>query len=287
MKTKECRKCGREFPWEKSAQQCELCRYLSKYYRRRKHNPKVVDINRPPMSYIPVPCECCGELTPRRPNTSNARWCSDKCRQLKKKRDSGIAPRQAAAKRSKVQFPKCMMCGNHYCLATSGAKRPGYTKKYSVASTAYVKKDRCKRCDGLYPGHITKVIISGSITTNCKTCNILFSRMPGGSARCCSDECSKASDRADKARRRKASKEGDSFDPLMICYRDGWKCKHCGKRTPKKRRGTIASNAPEIDHIVPLSVGGRHTKDNVQLLCRSCNQAKGSGSLHDQTLLFG
>lgn len=32
----------------------------------------------------------------------------------------------------------------------------------------------------------------------------------------------------------------------------------------------------EIDHIVPVSLGGGLTKDNVQLLCRSCNASKGA-----------
>jgi len=32
--------------------------------------------------------------------------------------------------------------------------------------------------------------------------------------------------------------------------------------------------AYEIDHIVPVSRGGTHTKDNLQLLCRSCNRQK-------------
>lgn len=34
--------------------------------------------------------------------------------------------------------------------------------------------------------------------------------------------------------------------------------------------------APELDHVMPLSKGGTHSMDNVQLLCRKCNQRKGS-----------
>ena len=30
----------------------------------------------------------------------------------------------------------------------------------------------------------------------------------------------------------------------------------------------------EIDHIKPLSLGGKHEKDNIQILCRSCNRVK-------------
>jgi 5-methylcytosine-specific restriction endonuclease McrA len=31
----------------------------------------------------------------------------------------------------------------------------------------------------------------------------------------------------------------------------------------------------QFDHIVPLSRGGRHAIDNIQLACRLCNQSKG------------
>jgi 5-methylcytosine-specific restriction endonuclease McrA len=34
------------------------------------------------------------------------------------------------------------------------------------------------------------------------------------------------------------------------------------------------SAAYEMDHIVPLSRGGRHEKHNIQLLCATCNRSK-------------
>jgi len=35
----------------------------------------------------------------------------------------------------------------------------------------------------------------------------------------------------------------------------------------------------EIDHIIPLSAGGRNDIDNVQILCRSCNRSKASDTM--------
>ena len=75
----------------------------------------------------------------------------------------------------------------------------------------------------------------------------------------------------------------DSIDPFEVFDAAGWHCEHCGKETPKDKRGTKDHDAPELDHIIPLSKGGSHTLDNVQLLCRQCNSEK-SDKLPDEWL---
>lgn len=49
-----------------------------------------------------------------------------------------------------------------------------------------------------------------------------------------------------------------------IKARQNYRCLICGKETERLTR----------DHIIPLSKGGRHTADNIQALCRSCNSRK-------------
>jgi 5-methylcytosine-specific restriction endonuclease McrA len=77
-----------------------------------------------------------------------------------------------------------------------------------------------------------------------------------------------------KARYRKAIK-GKRFDPFEVFERDGWTCQACCAPTPATLRGTWHPQAPELDHRVPLSRGGEHTKENTQTLCRQCNNEKG------------
>lgn len=56
---------------------------------------------------------------------------------------------------------------------------------------------------------------------------------------------------------------------FAIYARDGYRCKMCGRYTDDL----------EIDHIIPISKGGKSTMSNLQTLCHRCNQKKGSDIL--------
>lgn len=49
-----------------------------------------------------------------------------------------------------------------------------------------------------------------------------------------------------------------------VMERDGYACVFCGE-----------TDVLTLDHIWPYSKGGRDTVDNLRVLCRSCNSAKG------------
>lgn len=57
---------------------------------------------------------------------------------------------------------------------------------------------------------------------------------------------------------------------LKIFERDGWACVHCGQ----SRRHLLT-----IDHIVPASRGGTAVQENLQTLCRRCNEIKGNDTI--------
>lgn len=52
---------------------------------------------------------------------------------------------------------------------------------------------------------------------------------------------------------------------LAMQARHGWACAYCGK----------PESAPEIEHVVPLSRGGKDVMANVVPACRGCNRSKG------------
>jgi 5-methylcytosine-specific restriction endonuclease McrA len=122
--------------------------------------------------------------------------------------------------------------------------------------------------------HVSRVFV-------CRECGIEFIPSFGNKHRSyCSNKCIKRRrGRVEKARRRALMRNGgnvERFDPLNVLQRDQWRCQLCGVKTPKRLRGTLGDNAPELDHIVPLAMGGDHTIANTQCLCRKCNQQKGA-----------
>jgi 5-methylcytosine-specific restriction endonuclease McrA len=69
--------------------------------------------------------------------------------------------------------------------------------------------------------------------------------------------------------------DADRFTPEEIFERDNWSCWMCN--LPVLRYGShLSPMAPQVDHVVPLSRGGRHTRENARCACRRCNLAKGS-----------
>lgn len=70
-----------------------------------------------------------------------------------------------------------------------------------------------------------------------------------------------------KAKRRALEKNGKVTltEWNAVLFKNDYRCVKC--KTDKKI---------EMDHIIPLSKGGNHSKDNIQPLCRSCNASKGN-----------
>ncbi|MGA7613823.1 MAG: HNH endonuclease [Thermoanaerobaculia bacterium] len=58
------------------------------------------------------------------------------------------------------------------------------------------------------------------------------------------------------------------FSRGNIYLRDGNRCQYCGKR--------FSSSELSLDHVVPISRGGKSTWDNVVCACLPCNVRKGN-----------
>ena len=85
--------------------------------------------------------------------------------------------------------------------------------------------------------------------------------------------------------RLRSIKYGTDFDKSVnldeLIKRDGLRCAICGEMCDTNDKETIngivicGNNYQSIDHIRPMSKGGGHTWDNVQVAHRMCNSKKG------------
>jgi hypothetical protein len=51
---------------------------------------------------------------------------------------------------------------------------------------------------------------------------------------------------------------------IAVAVRDEGLCQHCG----------TSAGPMQYDHVIPYSMGGDNSVENIQLLCRRCNAAK-------------
>ena len=245
-----------------------------------------------------------------------SRACYDKAHQVKRRIQMrcahcdvefmGLVSTKAG--RSENRF--CTLsCASRYRIAHGYKPHlalPRKPKREPLTGPLYgnVRMRSCTHCRQMYPGtegrmYCSKACSIGAATyrrakaspaVRCLHCGLMYSCLWGrfgvtGGTHTCSNECQVANARltvhSAKRSRRVKIRGGrvDHVSTRSIFERDGWRCQACGCDTPASLRGTQDDNAPELDHIVPVCVGGSHTADNLQCLCRVCNILKGSMSM--------
>ncbi len=61
-----------------------------------------------------------------------------------------------------------------------------------------------------------------------------------------------------------------------IFARDGGCCVYCGVETRRLQKGLSRSpDLATLDHVVPRSMGGPLTQENLVLACQACNNVRG------------
>lgn len=209
-----------------------------------------------------IGCAQCAEPITTSAATGRPRsYCSAKCRwaaqyEAKKLKYPGgyVAPSQVP-KKSKPPTP-CEACG-------SLTNRPRFcSTSCSMANRHGLPSFQAEQRD-------------------CKECAAPF-RASRRDASYCSRACRRSSaNRKSTAirRARQASLPREYFDPVEIFRRDEWKCYLCGRKTRADLRGAYDELSPELDHIVPISKGGPHTRKNTACSCHHCNSRKGDKML--------
>lgn len=119
----------------------------------------------------------------------------------------------------------------------------------------------------------------------CKRCGKDFKNKFGEKKKLfCSRKCLRKEGRIS----RKIQKRTAYVEPVTIEYlieRDNSRCQLCFKKV-KVKETVPHSKAPTIDHIIPISLGGVHSKQNTRLAHFKCNSARGNRE-PAQLRLFG
>lgn len=97
-------------------------------------------------------------------------------------------------------------------------------------------------------------------------CRLLLWAMPGGK------HYDWATDAARRARHAGAVVV-ETFTREEVFERDSWTCQVCGLHLSIDT-DPFDPTAPTVDHVVPLSQGGEHSRANVQAACLHCNSSK-------------
>ena len=157
---------------------------------------------------------------------------------------------------------KCVLCG-----ATFESKR----------TYAMFCSNNCKH--RYYKGKgVIKPEWSELKTFVCDCCGQSFQSY-NPNARLCSEKCRHAVARLERRKHFRDLKKCGKFDASVtlenVYNKFNQKCCICNKPL-HFGKNPLLDDYPTIDHIQPLSKGGSHTWDNVQLMCRKCNIEKGA-----------
>lgn len=208
----------------------------------------------------PKECEQCGVMfRPHRPGgkaikglSANGRFCSVVCYGASKRKQS-----------EPIVFQSCTECGSP--VQRKGAITCGRGCGNIRTKRLIREATKAKAVDRQFA---------------CHTCEQACVAPYGDKrSRFCSAACAGIAGRRVRKQKERARLKAayvECVDPIKVFERDGWRCHLCGRHTPRKLRGSYRPNAPELDHIVPLSVGGDHSYRNTACACRACNGAKGA-----------
>ncbi|MCB0167036.1 MAG: HNH endonuclease [Anaerolineae bacterium] len=83
-------------------------------------------------------------------------------------------------------------------------------------------------------------------------------------------------------------RRGARWSRQAVFQRDNHTCGYCGIRAGEKQRNSPLSRSDfTIDHILPISRGGKNTWTNTVCACPVCNQRKGNRTPHEANMKLG
>lgn len=227
-------------------------------------------------------CRGCGKELQKPKRQGNPRiWCSSSCRvrfyrlenpEYRERCAQSAKRRAAVEERRKPPRPRCKNCGKEMARKTTSQYCSAPPCRAESARNRRAMAPNCSK-DGCDRAQVAKGLCVTHYARRWKKKNP--ERYRDGRAR---------NNHLRRARMKNAFVEAVGFQ--YVLERDAWKCGICGKSIPKN--ATFPDPlSPSLDHIVPLALGGKHEKKNVQAAHLRCNSRKSSRGFGDQLLLLG
>lgn len=206
----------------------------------------------------PTKCaECGAEFTQERRGRPR-RYCSDPCKQRVGNR---------ALNRRRLPAPKhpdraCERCGEKFA--------PQRRDQVYCNSRCRINAGQARR-------YRQEPLRQGvDFKRTCVECGLEFAARKAN-AKWCSNICRIRTCRRDESRRRAPGTGASLYADREIFERDGWICRVAGCGKPVDRTvGRRHPDGPTIDHVIPLSRGGKDDVTNVVTAHWRCNRAKGN-----------
>lgn len=221
-----------------------------------------------------VICEQC--KTQFETNSGVKRFCSKRCKLDNDNEKYNL--RYAKERMQEKTYSKCEVCGEtylqhqhtyKYCSKNCREKSRSARFKIQYKITKDNKEDvkaLCRNCGEEY------VVTEGKQIYCSRRCGLRYNQKINPS-------------RVDynKRRRLRAKENGEYDDSITLDkVREQFNetCAICGMKTTTKdhwftnKHFVAGDNYPSIDHIFPISKGGTHTWDNIQLAHKRCNLIK-------------
>jgi 5-methylcytosine-specific restriction endonuclease McrA len=194
-------------------------------------------------------CRQCSEpiTAPRGRRGPASRYCGARCRD-RHRRAPRLGPAQPRGRL--VRLHTCQQCGGEF------------------RSRALVATCCSTRCSALL-GHAERP----REPKPCAECCTSFAGTER--AKFCSDRCSARWRKRTRNGRLKNRIDAEKFSPREVFDRDGWTCQLCGGPCDPSVR-VPSLQAATLDHIIPVSLGGSHTRANVRCAHYSCNSRRGA-----------
>ncbi len=262
---------------------------------------------------------CFAPFTGRPYRGAPPRYCTKVCAQAAYQAARPKRSRDKSRKGIRLPLSTCARCGvtfrpkqskfSTYCTRGCGWK--GQARPRSEAAwlgkTCSVPWKTCQQCGGQFYGRgVAKTCSDAcrgyrrrsgeSKSRVCVECGAAFSFIVGAKRppATCSDLCKEqrsARQHAASAAKGKAvraarldAQPSELVPPIEIYLRDGWRCQICGG-TVEKRAKVPHPKAPTLDHIIPVSLGGAHTRQNLRLAHFLCNSKRGNAGAAQLVLI--